>query len=103
MEKKSAITLGITLFSVSAALLAAGTDVTFETPVYMPGMGVDTVGDSVCIQSDGLLVAGCDGAIGPTGPTGPQGDQGVQGPTGPTGVGGIQGPTGPTGPQGCSR
>jgi hypothetical protein len=65
--------------------------VVFNADFALPSMLIgDGAGTPVCVDdTSGLLVAGCDGAVGPKGDVGPQG---VQGDVGPQGVQGDAGP-----------
>lgn len=92
--------LGI-VFLLSGSTIYAQ-DVTFDVPVYIPGMPSSTVGEPACIQEDGLLVSGCDAAQGTQGPQGPEGKQGLEGKQGVAGPQGEQGAEGPPGPVGIT-
>ena len=76
-------------------------DMALPTMPDWDGTVADSEASPVCINDQsGLLVAGCDAAIGTEGPQGPQGDIGATGPQGDIGATGPQGDIGATGPQG---
>lgn len=70
------ITVIVTLALTSPAIHAVEPEdptVIFDTDFALPSIPIgDGLGTPVCIDdSSGLLVAGCDGAVGPEGPPGP--------------------------------
>ena len=76
-------------------------DMALPTMPDWDGTIPDSDASPVCIDDQsGLLVAGCDAAIGTEGPQGPQGDIGATGPQGDVGAQGPQGDVGAQGPQG---
>lgn len=78
------IVLGVLIFVLSllpeVALAAEPEEPTviFDTDLALPALpSGDGSGTPVCIDEiSGLLVAGCEGAVGPEGPPGPQGEPG---------------------------
>lgn len=102
IKSRFVLFIGIAAVALTGYSLAAEPEVPiviFDSEFALPAIpDGDGSGTPVCVDDpSGLLVAGCDGAVGPEGPAGPVGPQG---PAGPQGLPGLQGPEGLEGPEG---